>query len=164
MVDAVIFDLDGTLLDLPIDYEKFAKEIYRVTKKDVKGSILKTVSSLEGDAKKAVFMIWGELEGAAWKDATVKKDGMKLYKKYSKKPKALVTLQGKTVVCNLTKALRLRFNCVVTREDSLDRSEQLKIASQNLGVDVKNVLFVGNTDGDESAANICGCQFVRIPE
>ena len=50
----------------------------------------------------------------------------------------------------------------MTREDSLFRVEQLTKAINLLEAEPKNVLFVGNTDGDATAAMSLGCQFMRV--
>ncbi len=164
MIEAVVFDLDGTLIDLPIDYEKFLLEVKRIAKTDVVNPITRTVAKLDEVTKRKVFRVWDETEALAWKEGSVKKEGMTLYKKFAEEPKALVTMQGKTFVQNIVKSLDLAFDFVVTREDSLDRTEQLRIAAEKLSVPLKNVLFVGNTDGDESAAKTVRCQFRRVSE
>jgi hypothetical protein len=53
---------------------------------------------------------------------------------------------------------------VVTREDSLDRTEQLKIAALKLGVSLRDILFIGNTESDSVAAKNVECQFLRVEE
>jgi phosphoglycolate phosphatase-like HAD superfamily hydrolase len=60
--------------------------------------------------------------------------------------------------------LKLSFKLVITREDSLDRVEQLKTALQRLGIDSQNALFVGNTEKDSAAAKDVRCQFMRVGE
>ncbi len=164
MIEAVVFDLDGTLIELPIDYEKFLQEVKRITKIDEVNPITKTVAKLDEATKKKVFRIWDETEALAWKRGSIKKEGMTLFGKFSEEPKALVTMQGRKFVQKIVESLDLAFDFVVTREDSLDRGEQLRLAAEKLNVPVKNVLFVGNTDGDEAAAKTVGCQFRRVPE
>jgi phosphoglycolate phosphatase-like HAD superfamily hydrolase len=53
---------------------------------------------------------------------------------------------------------------VITREDSLSRVEQLKIAAEKLAVQTQNILFIGNTNEDMLAAKTVGCQFMRVKE
>jgi phosphoglycolate phosphatase-like HAD superfamily hydrolase len=53
---------------------------------------------------------------------------------------------------------------VITREDSLSRVEQLKIAAEKLGAQMQNILFIGNTNEDVLAAKTVGCQFMRVGE
>jgi phosphoglycolate phosphatase-like HAD superfamily hydrolase len=58
--------------------------------------------------------------------------------------------------------LGLSFNFIITREDSLNRVEQLRIAAEKLGIKMQNILFIGNTDEDMLAAKTVGCQFMRV--
>jgi len=87
---------------------------------------------------------------------------LKIYREHAGKRKALVTLQGKTVVETILENFGLKFDAVVTREDALFRVDQLLKAIERLGVDKRNVLFVGNTNSDASAASKVGCQFLKI--
>jgi phosphoglycolate phosphatase-like HAD superfamily hydrolase len=164
VTEAVIFDLDGTLIDLPIDYEKLFRKFSETAKIDDVHPITKIASKLDEKTKKKVFKIWDKTEASAWKEGNIKREGMTLYKKFSKEPKALVTMQGKTLVQNIIKSSKLSFAVVVTREDSLDRTEQLKIAARKLGVSLRDILFIGNTEGDSVAAKNVECQFLRVEE
>ena len=164
MTEAVIFDLDGTLINLPIDYEKLFEEFSETAKIDDAHPITKIISKLDEKTKKKIFKIWDKTEASAWKEGTIKREGMTLYKKFSKEPKALVTMQGKTLVQSIIESLKLSFDVVVTREDSLDRTEQLKIAARKLGVSLRDILFIGNTEGDSVAAKNLECGFLRVEE
>jgi HAD superfamily hydrolase (TIGR01549 family) len=164
VTEAVIFDLDGTLINLPIDYEKLFREFSEIAKIDDLHPITEIVSKLDEKTKKKVFKIWDKTEASAWREGTIKKEGMTFYKKFSKEPKALVTMQGKTLVQNIIKSLKLSFDFVVTREDSLDRTEQLKMAARKLGVSLRDILFIGNTESDSVAAKNLECRFLRVEE
>jgi HAD superfamily hydrolase (TIGR01549 family) len=163
VIDAVIFDLDGTLVSLPIDYEKFEEEIAKLAKTSKIKPLTKTIAGFDSEAKKKIFRVWGKLETEAWKTASVNPVGMELFEKYHFQRKALVTMQGELLVDEICKALNLHFDFIITRENSLDRVEQLFLAKEKLGVDFKNTLFVGNTEGDEKAAKAVKCQFVKVP-
>ena len=52
MTEAVIFDLDGTLINLPIDYEKLFREFSEIAKIDDVHPITKIVSKLDEKTKK----------------------------------------------------------------------------------------------------------------
>lgn len=164
MIKAVIFDLDGTLIHLPVDYERLFREFSRIMETVDVRPLAKTISKLDEKTKKKVFEVWDNAELAALADATVNDEGIALYKKFSEKPRALVTMQGKALVQNVLERLGLSFNFVVTREYCLNRVEQLKIAAEKLGAQFQNILFIGNIDDDFLAAEKVGCQFLRVAE
>jgi HAD superfamily hydrolase (TIGR01549 family) len=159
VIAAVIFDLDGTLIDLPIDYTKLLEEFRKITKTDITHPITKAISRLNDHTKEKVFEAWDKAEFNVLNDVTPKTEGMNLYKQFSPKPKGLVTMQGKAFVQDLLEPLGLRFDFIFTRENSLDRAEQLKLAAKKLGVQFPSVLFIGNTEDDELAAKKAGCQY-----
>jgi phosphoglycolate phosphatase-like HAD superfamily hydrolase len=161
---AVVFDLDGTLVNLPIDYEKLFQEVRERAKISDVNPITKTVAKLDAKTKEEIFKVWDRLEAVAWQQGNAKKAGISLYHKFSKETKALVTMQGKTLARNIVGSLKLSFDVVVTREDSLDRAEQLRIAARKLNVSPKDVLFIGNTEGDSVAAKIVESKFLRVEE
>jgi HAD superfamily hydrolase (TIGR01549 family) len=161
---AVVFDLDGTLVNLPIDYERLFQEVRERAKIGDVQPITKTIARLDPTTKGEIFEIWDKLEAVAWQRGTVKKAGISLYHKFSKEPKALVTMQGKTLTRKINDSLKLSFDVIVTREDSLDRAEQLRIAARALNVSPKDTLFIGNTEGDSIAAKDVKSEFLRVEE
>ena len=161
MIDAVIFDLDGTLIHLPIDYNAFFEELKRILKTQNVRPLLETLSKLDAGQKEKAFKAWENAELFVLERIVLNEEGMKIYNKFTHTPKALVTMQGRILVNNLAQ-LGLVFDATVTREDSLDRVEQLKIASHKIKADIQTLLFVGNTENDSVAAKKIGCQFLRI--
>ncbi|MEM3695954.1 MAG: HAD-IA family hydrolase [Candidatus Bathyarchaeia archaeon] len=164
MIEAVIFDFDGTLVYLPIDYGKLFQEISKITKTSNVRPLTKVVAQLGEETKRKVFDVWDKIEYEALANMKVNNEGILHYEKLLEKRKALVTMQGKPFVQNALKRLGLSFNYVITREDSLNRVEQLKIAAEKLGTKIQNILFIGNTDEDMLAAETIGCQFMRVRE
>jgi len=159
LIEAVIFDLDGTLIHLSVNYEKLLQEIKNITKKNNLRPLAEAISRLNVKTRKEVFKVWDNAELAAASKVKVNDEGIRIYKKFSQKPTALVTLQGKALVKIALERLGLSFNLIVTREDSLDRVKQLKHAARKLKTQFQNVLFVGNTEGDFLAAKEVGCHF-----
>lgn len=162
MINAVVFDLDGTLINLPIDYDKLFQQFSKVTRNKNVRPLTKTIPKLDANVRKKIFEIWDKTELEAFTHVIVNADGMALYERFRKEPKALVTMQGKLLVQKFLNRFSLSFDCTVTREQSLDRIEQLKIVSEKLKVSIKNMLFIGNTDDDLSAAKKLGCQFLKV--
>ncbi len=163
MTRAVIFDLDGTLVNLPIDYEgTLFPRFSKISGIEKMHPVTETIGRLDPETKGKIFQIWDEVERNALEKMTVNDKGMAIYTEYSKKPKALITMQGKTAVRSIAEVLGLRFDVIVTREYSLDRLKQLQHATRELSQQPQNVLFIGNTEGDSAAARAYGCQFLKV--
>lgn len=161
MIEAVIFDLDGTLIHLPIDYEELFREFKKIMQVEHIHPLVDAFSKLDKNTRRQVFRVWDNAELAASAKMTVNEEGVKIYKKFAQKPKALVTLQGRTLVKTILAQLGLPFDVIITREDSLNRTEQLKNAAKRLKIQFQSILFVGNTKNDSLAAEKVGCQFLR---
>lgn len=162
MIEAVIFDLDGTLMDLPIDYSKLFEEFSKIMKTPIGHPITRAISKLDSHIKEEIFKVWDKAELAVLKSTTPRTEGVNFYKQFSPKPKALVTMQGEAFVRSVLEPLGLRFDFIFTREKSLDRVKQLKLAAQKLDVQFQNILFIGNTGDDELAAKKVGCHFQGV--
>jgi HAD superfamily hydrolase (TIGR01549 family) len=162
VIEAVIFDLDGTLVQVPIDYEALFEEFKRIMHVKEVHPLVDVVSRADGKAKELVFQAWDKAERVAAERIILNETGMGTYKEFVPNRKALVTLQGKTVVGLILKKFNLSFDFVVTREDSLFRVDQLTKAISLLNANKENVLFVGNTESDANSAEKAGCQFRRV--
>ncbi len=162
MIEAAVFDLDGTLVRLPIDYEALFEEFKRIIRVNDVRPVVDVVSKADGKTKEVVFKAWDKAEQAVSGRITVNEAGMETYRKFISKPKAMVTLQGTTIVDAILKQFNLAFDFVVTREASLFRVDQLTKAIALLGFESKDVLFIGDTDADSAAAEKVGCHFLRV--
>ncbi len=159
---AAIFDLDGTLVCLPIDYEKLFDEFKRIMHVNVVRPVVETLSRVDSNTRREVFVAWDRAELTVARGSTVCSEGGVLYHQFEHKPKALVTLQGRETVNVILECYGFKFDVIVTREDSLFRDEQLKLALEKLKLAAGEVLFVGNADTDEVAAQKVGCQFRKV--
>lgn len=162
MIEAVVFDLDGTLVNIPINYNMLSERIREVTKAKNVESLTKTLQTLNKKERQIAFEIWTNEELQALPKMTINDKGMKLYETYSNKPLVLITMQGRETVDRIVKKLKLNFQFVITREDSLDRAEQIKIAIGKLKTTPRKVLIIGNRESDYTAAQKVGCNFLRI--
>ena len=160
----VIFDLDGTLVHLPIDYEKLRHRISEVLRIGRVDTILDVFSKTDENARKRVFDVWSRLEMEALSGMTENARGIRLYNFFCDKVRCLVTLQGRQVVERILEETGLSFDHVVTREDSLSRVEQIRMVIDRFGVDPKDVLFIGDRESDREAAEKNGCLFMFVWE
>lgn len=162
MIEAVVFDLDGTLVNLPIDYKQLFSEFKKIMKKKEIRPLVDSVSNVDEITRDKVFKAWEKAELEVSCKISKNEMGLGIYRENKAKRKALVTLQGRAIVKIILRDFNLDFDVVVTREDALSRVHQIFSAVRKLEVETKNVLFVGNTEGDASAALEVGCEFLRI--
>jgi HAD superfamily hydrolase (TIGR01549 family) len=124
--------------------------------------LTKTLQKMSKEERTKAFEMWKEEELEALPKMTANKNGMKIYESYSNKPSALVTMQGKEAVNAILKRTKLKFRFTITREDSLDRAEQIKMAVKKLKINHEKVLIVGDRETDFAAARKTGCHFLRV--
>ena len=162
MIEAVIFDLDGTLVRLPINYEALFEEFKRIMRVPEVRPVVDTIARLDGNTRETVFRAWDRAELTVVEEVAANEEGMDMYKLHRDKRKVLVTLQGKAIIAEITKRNGLTFDFILTREDSLFRTEQLLKAISLLKAEPRKVLFIGNTESDAAAAEKVGCPFQRV--
>lgn len=161
-VKLVIFDLDGTLIHLPIRYDELKREISGILGVNRVDSVLNALSKARDEAKRKIFNAWDRLELEAFSRMRKIDEGIEIYNSVHGKFKCLVTLQGRRVVEKILREIDLSFDYVVTREDGLDRSEQIKIVIEKFGVNPRDTLIVGDRESDKEAAKKVGCKFILI--
>lgn len=162
MIEAVIFDLDGTLIHLPIAYEELFREFRKIMKTQNVHPLTEVIAKASIETKERVFEVWKDAEFTALPKMRIDKEGIAFYRKFSEKPKALVTLQSRALALSVIERLGFSFKAIVTREDSLDRVTQLKLAVQALELRFENILFIGNTENDLISAEKVGCKFIKV--
>jgi len=161
-IKVVIFDLDGTLIHLPIDYNKVRFEIAEILKVKNVDSISNALLNIGEEIRVKIFKLLDKYEVDAIQNMREIKEGIKIYNIFRDKIRCLVTLQGNLAVKEIVKITGLSFNLIVTREFSLNRCEQLKAVIRMFNVDPREVLFVGDKENDKKAAEKIGCSFLFV--
>jgi phosphoglycolate phosphatase-like HAD superfamily hydrolase len=159
---AAIFDLDGTLVNLPIDYRALYAEFRKIVGIKNIAPLTKTIGALNGALKRKVLETWARAEFAILPEVTVVNEGMQIYEQYLKIPKALVTMQGKKTVERILCIQGLSFQAIITREDSLDRAAQIKLALEKLRLKPEDVVVIGDRETDKIASEKIGCKFRMV--
>jgi HAD superfamily hydrolase (TIGR01549 family) len=163
-IKAAIFDLDGTLVSLPIDYRALNAEFRKIMRIKNIEPVTKTVAALNETLRGKVFETWTMAESAILPKMTIVEGGIKLYKQYSEIPKALITMQGTKTVERILSILNLSFQVMITREDSLDRTAQIILALEKLRLKPENVIVIGDRETDKTAAGEAGCKFRMVKQ
>jgi HAD superfamily hydrolase (TIGR01549 family) len=156
---AYVFDLDGTLFTIPVDWIKVREEVGKMAGAPIGNSPLflkvEQLVSVRPSMKETLFATLDLYELKAVAEATPVKGAVELLSRLSKVAKlGLVTMQG-TAACDRILGrhhLGELFDVLVTREDSLDRAVQLRIALRLLASSPKDTLFTGDKLDDV----VCG--------
>lgn len=152
---AYIFDLDGTLFTVPVDWLKVREEVSKMAGAPIGNTpvFLKVeqLISIRPSIRGTLFAMLDMHELKAVAAATPIDGAFELLSHLSKVAKlGLVTMQGSTACDKILGRHHLGelFDVLVTREDSLDRTVQLRIALQSLSSSPKDTLFTGDRLND----------------
>jgi len=166
---AYIFDFDGTLGEIPVDWEQVREDLRRATANSSEfrpvfptlGGVIARNPRLAGPS----FEVIDRFEMAAIPRAFLYQGSGELLSRLAQTSKlSLVTMQGRRACSQLLErfALKQYFLSYFTREDSLDRAEQLGFAVSALKVRRSESMFVGDRLNDLNAAKRAGVPFTMI--
>jgi phosphoglycolate phosphatase-like HAD superfamily hydrolase len=161
-IKAVIFDLDGTLVNLPINYEALYEKFRNIIGIQNIEPVTETVAALNATLRGKVFEVWTAAEFAVLPKMTPVPEGLRLYQQYEDRVCGLVTMQSKKTVERILRTLNLSFHAIVTREDSLDRTVQIRMAIKKLRLKPESVIVIGDRETDKTAAANVGCKFKMV--
>jgi HAD superfamily hydrolase (TIGR01509 family) len=160
-IECVIFDMDGTIVDVPYDWAQIKKEL------DTNGKpILNYLKQLEEPKKSEKWNILKTHEKNATQKAVLKK-GIVPFLRFIKKNEilsALVTNNSKENVYYLLNKFNLTFDLVITRESGLWKPSAepfLKVMDQ-FSLDEKECCVIGDSHFDIMAAREAGIEKVFI--
>ena len=170
MIKGIIFDLDGTLVRLPIRYDLIQNNLKKIfdTQKEFKPLFTDIVDFANGDSikiKKAFESICEE-ENKAVENLEIIENAFDVLQFFKSKQLklGLVTLQcRKAVEKVLLKFYQLNvFSSVISRDESYDRKEQIEKTLEKISLLPDEVIIVGDRIHDVVSAKKVGCRAILV--
>lgn len=170
MIRACIFDLDGTLIRLPVKYDVIRSELKSLFRTDDDFfRLIPSIVNHAGDSNELAvrsFEIICEeelraIDGLEVIDGTVdllnhlKSQGIKL---------SLVTLQCRRAAERIMDMIGIRklFSNVLTRDESHDRFDQITKTLKSLGLSPEEVVVIGDRLNDVESAGKARCRSILV--
>jgi len=165
-IKLIIFDLDGTLIDLHINWDSVKNKLKELFNRNVPSeslfSFIEYMTINNTNLRKEAFKIIESEELKCIEDIIFDLELYKLFEKLKERNKtiALVTLQSKTVALMVLNKLKILnfFSIIISREDSLDRKIQIKQVLLKLGFKPNETLFISDLEKDIVLAKEIGCK------
>lgn len=157
----IIFDLDGTIIDVPYDWSKIRTEL------GTRGtSILSDLEALDVPERKRKLKILTRYEGRATRKARLK-PGSKALLDFLAREKiktALVSNNSRKNVDFILGKFGLAFDCILTRESGLWKpsGKPLRQAMRLLGLKSRECIAVGDSHYDILAAEDAGIEKIFL--
>ncbi len=164
-----IFDLDGTIVKLPIKWTEVKKKIKKILKTNL--SLTPLIPSIEelvtdSELKRRIYKVIDDEEMKVVKKLKFDEDILKLFKKLKKLgyKLALVTLQGRKPAIEALNRLNVRefFDLIVSRDEKKDREEQIKTTLEAMEVPSSQVMVIADKLKDMVIAKKLGCVSMAI--
>jgi HAD superfamily hydrolase (TIGR01549 family) len=160
-IDAVIFDMDGTVVDTSYDWAEIRRRL------EIEGpSILDHLGSLEPDERARKWALLDEIEREATHDASEMTGTSEVLAHLAEcgVRTALVTNNSDGNAQALIERFGLRFDVVVTRDSGVWKpsAAPIELAIRRLGVLPEHCLVVGDSIYDLIAGRAAGCARVAV--
>ena len=172
MIKGIIFDLDGTLIKLPVRYELLLNNLRKFfdTTDEFKPLIPSIVKKSQGDRiklKNAFNLICDE-ELVAANNFELIDNAIQILNYFKSKNYTigLVTMQCRKAVEKILSSIKISeiFSSIITRDEHYDRFEQIKKMFEALNLSPKEVLMIGDRIHDVESAHKAGCKAVLVHE
>jgi len=164
-IKSLIFDLDETLVKLPVDWPSAYEEVRKRTGRNFTSFLNLLAELWNTDEYRKVSKIIESFELYALDNVQVldnsKEIILKLSGKYSL---SLVTLQGRRIAEEVLRKLGIRkaFKLVITRDDAATRLMQLQIILEKTGFKPEETVVIGDKLNDVESALKLKCWAVLI--
>ena len=168
MINGIIFDLDGTLVRLPIRYELIFEKLQNLfdTQDEFKPLIPTILEKANNDAKliQQAFDLICEEETQAAKSFKIIDNAIDTlnYFKNRNYSLSLVTMQCMKAAKLVLDKMQISelFSSIITRDDSIQRSIQIKNSVEILSLSPDNVIVIGDRIHDVQSAKEVGCSAI----
>jgi HAD superfamily hydrolase (TIGR01549 family) len=165
MTKGIIFDLDGTLIQLPVNYnviQNNLKELFN-TSENLKPLIPTIIKLSKNDQNKinASFNLICKEEILASKKFKIMTDAVEILKFLKSKNLilCLVTMQCRDALEKILQKMEVLdlFDSIISRDDSYDRFEQIQNSLKKFSLESSDVFVVGDRIHDIESAKKAGC-------
>jgi phosphoglycolate phosphatase-like HAD superfamily hydrolase len=164
-----VFDMDGTLISLPVEWDKVRAELQRLTGTSLQFNPffldVQTIVAKDPLLLGPMMRTIDDYESRAVPEARLEEGAADVLAALSTRAKlSLVTMQGRAACDKILERLGIAkfFASSFTREDSMNRTAQLRMALKSIGAKEAEAFFVGDRINDLNAARAAGVRFVMI--
>lgn len=164
-----VFDMDGTLISFPVEWDKVRSDLQELTGTSLKFVPffldVQTVVAEDPLLLGPIMRTIDRYEARAVPQAKLEEGARAVLSSLSRNAKlSLVTMQGRAACEAILDSLGIArfFASTFAREDSMDRPAQLKMALESLKAKKAQSVFVGDRINDLNAARAAGVRFVMI--
>ena len=168
MIKGIIFDLDGTLVRLPIRYDVIFEKLQELfqTNDEFKPLIPTIVTKANNDAGliQSAFKLICDEELKSVKNFEIIDGALEILDHFKNKNflLGLVTMQCKKAALSILDSMNIsdHFTSVLTRDDNYERPMQIKKTIDSLSLPPSEALVVGDRIHDVHSAKEVGCSAI----
>ena len=168
MIKGIIFDLDGTLVRLPINYDKIFTKLQDLfdTQDEFRPLIPTIIKKANNDSKlvEKAFEIICEEEALATVNFKIVDDAIDILNYFKKKNYSicLVTMQCVKAANIILEKMQVSelFSSIVTRDLLHERNLQIKKSIESLSLSTNEIMMIGDRINDVRSAQQVGCSVI----